>query len=227
MWALNNGTHSGRSVPEEARVRGVLSWARPDPPSTHSSTPPWPSGSSRCPSTSPGARASGWTMPVLFMVSLGAAEQAGQGVRQRGGASVCCLTFPSDSLRLCRGPPRLQPLPGSQREPGLPVVQPRPACLSLWATVPTWGRGAAVSNTHHRHGQPPSPSPDLHPQLLPNGPVPLLLPHPSPIRLAVPLTVLASPRSEELPPAGQLVRHAPLQSRCGFGDPMATFLAAD
>lgn len=41
MWALNNGTHSGRSVLEEAEVRGAPSWARPDPtlhPQFHSST---------------------------------------------------------------------------------------------------------------------------------------------------------------------------------------------
>lgn len=31
MWALNNGTHSGRSVLEEAGVRAFSSWARPDP----------------------------------------------------------------------------------------------------------------------------------------------------------------------------------------------------
>ena len=83
MRALNNGTHSGRSILEEAgggqgvfRVGSGLT-----PPSTHSSSPPWPSGSSQCPSTSPGARARGWTMPALFMVSLGAAQQAGQGVQ--------------------------------------------------------------------------------------------------------------------------------------------------
>lgn len=87
--ALNNGTHSGRSVPEKARGSGILSWARHDPPSTHSSTPPWPSGSSWCPSTSPGVRVSGWTMPVLFMVSLGAAGQAEQGVGQKGEAPQC------------------------------------------------------------------------------------------------------------------------------------------
>lgn len=61
-------------------------------------------------------------MPVLFMVSLGAAGQTGQGMQQKGSASVHCVTFPSDPVRLCRGPLRLQPLPGGQWEPGLPVV---------------------------------------------------------------------------------------------------------
>lgn len=109
----------------------------------------------------------------------GRAGRAGCGAK-RGGASVCCLTFPSDPVRLCRGPSGLQPLPGSQREPGLPLVQPRPACLSLWATVPIWGRGAAVSNTHHRHGQPPSPSPDPHPPTPPQRPSPSPPPPPQP-----------------------------------------------
>lgn len=49
---------------------------------------------------------------------------------QAGGAvwvadrrhSAHCLTFPSDPVRLCHGPPGLQPLPSGQQEPGLPVV---------------------------------------------------------------------------------------------------------
>lgn len=39
MWALNNGIHSERSILEEAGVRGVSSWARPNPASIHSSAP--------------------------------------------------------------------------------------------------------------------------------------------------------------------------------------------
>lgn len=105
LGARNKGTHSGRRAPEETGVGVSRAGPGLTPPSTHSSTRPWPSRSSGCPSMSPGVRLSGWTMPTLFMVSLGAAGLAGQGVWQRGGASARCLPFPSDPVRLRRGPP--------------------------------------------------------------------------------------------------------------------------
>lgn len=52
------------------------------------------------------------------------------------------------------------------------MVQPWPACLSLWTTVPTWSRGATVSHTQDRDCEllnlhPPPPH-DLATRLLPS-----------------------------------------------------------
>lgn len=135
-----------------------------------------------------------------------------------GGASAHRLAFPSDPVRLRGGPPRLQPLPGGQREPGLPVVQPRPAHLPLRAAVPAGGRGAAVSRTQHQRGEPPA---------LPHGPAShsSAIPHRGLPGPALPPTVSALPGSAQpcprpptlsscVPPrSGRLARHLPTPHR--------------